>query len=121
MSMIEKRLNPLNGNSPQARPIISIVIWIGLLALAGVFASPSPLVVLAAGLASILIVISLWPPGELPILLLPILVQFSAVSLKPMLTAFTDASLQELSDYDGDLQPAALFSLAALVGLSFGL
>jgi len=97
------------------------MIGLGALTLVGMLASPSPLVVLASGIVSIFIVISVWRPGELPILLLPVCVQFNAVALKPISTAFTNSPLDDLADFDANLEPAALLGLAGVAALVFGL
>jgi hypothetical protein len=102
------------------RPL-PIVVGLVLLALVGVAASPSPFVVLASGIASILLFLLMWRPGQPPILLIPILIQFTQVALKPAMTVTIDSSLQDLADFDIDLEPAALFGLAGIVALAFGL
>jgi hypothetical protein len=104
-----------------AHPIRPVAIGIGALTLAGMFASSSPLVVLASGSVAVLTLVLLWRPGELPILLLPAFYQFVQIALKPIMTAFTGTSLQDLSDFDANLEPAALFGLAALTALAVGL
>jgi hypothetical protein len=83
--------------------------------------SSSPLIVLVFGTALILIVGLLWRPGELPVLLLPVLIQFTEVALKPVTAALTDVPLQDLSEFGSNLQPAGLFGLAGVIALVLGL
>ena len=108
------------GNLSAARPIKPIAIAIGALTLAGVVASPSPLVVLASGSVAVLILVLLWRPNELPILLVPAFYQFTAIALKPIMTAFTGTSLQDFSDFDANLEPAALFGSRCAHGACAG-
>ncbi len=102
-------------------PPNSVAIGIGFLTFFGVTTSLSPLVVLTSGLAALFIFAVLWRPGELPILLVPVLLQFTAVALKPIMTAFTGGALQDLAEFDASLEPAALFALAGISALAFGL
>jgi hypothetical protein len=101
-----------------AKPVVSGVV---ALMLVGVIASPSPLVVLASCIVAICILICLWRPGQPPILLLPAFYQFMQVALKPYMTVFSGSSLQDLADFGENLEPAALFSLAAIAVLALGL
>lgn len=122
MLQVDRAANQTGGSAPGFDPARrAVTICLGALTLVGVWASPSPLAVLASGIASICLVISLWRPGELPVLLLPLYVQFSAVALKPITTAFTNTPLEDLADFDANLVPAALFGLAGLAALAFGL
>jgi hypothetical protein len=98
-----------------------VAIGLGAVTLVGVCTSPSPLVVLTSGIVSILILISVWRPSELPILLVPIYVQFSQVALKPITTAITNKPLQDLADFNANLEPAALLGLAGVAALVSGL
>jgi hypothetical protein len=127
------RLSPSNGLTmlqfdrktvrivPAAHRSWPVLIALGLLTLVGLTTSPSPLVVLASGIVSILVVLLLWRPGQPPLLLIPVLLQFTQVALKPLMTATFDRSLQDLADFDVDLEPAALFGLAGIAALAFGL
>jgi hypothetical protein len=83
--------------------------------------SSSPLIVLVFGTALILIVGLLWRLGEPPVLLLPVLIQFTEVALKPVTAALTDTPLQDLAESGANLQPAGLFGLAGLIALVLGL
>jgi hypothetical protein len=102
-------------------PAWPVMIGLGGATLLGVIASPSPLVVLASGIVAILIVGLLWRPGHPPLLLVPVLLQFLQVALKPAMTAYFGRPLWDLSDFDLDLEPAALFGLAAIGVLALGL
>lgn len=103
------------------RPAWPVMIGLGGATLLGVMTSPSPLVVFASGIVAILIVGLLWRPGEPPLLLVPVLLQFLQVALKPALTAYFDSPLSDLSDFDLDLEPAALLGLAGIAALALGL
>jgi hypothetical protein len=98
-----------------------VMIGLGAATLLGVMASPSPFVVLACGVAAILVVGLLWRPGEPPLLLIPVLLQLLQVALKPAITGYIDRPLQDLSDFGLDLEPAALFGLVGIAALAFGL
>jgi hypothetical protein len=106
---------------PVAHRSLQVPVGIGLLTCIGLMASPSPLVVLAVGIVIILVVLLLWRPHEPPLLLVPVLLQFMQVALKPVMTTIGDDSLQELADFDVDLEPAALFGLAGVALFAFGL
>jgi hypothetical protein len=97
------------------------VIGLGVLTLAGVMASSSPLVVLACGIVLILAIVLLWRPGQFPILLVPVSLQFIAVALKPITTAFTNSSLNDLAEFNISLEPAAFFGLSGIAALALGL
>ena len=102
-------------------PAISIAVGIGVLTWAGVMVSPSPLVVLVSGAFALLAILCLWRSDEPPILLVPIFMQFVAISTKPITTAITGVPLQDISDFDNNLEPAVLFALAALAALVLAL
>ena len=122
MLQVDKNIDQAMRNAPAPHAIAPILIGLGTLTLVGAWESPSPLVVLASGIVCILILVLLWRPGELPILLLvPVFLQFTEVALKPITTAFTGTSLQDLADFDANLEPAALFGLTGVAALAFGL
>jgi hypothetical protein len=106
---------------PAPHPAWPALIGLGMLTAWGMMESPSPIVVLAAGTVAILILVLLWRPGEPPILLVPVFLQFSQVALKPLMTASGNSSLEELADFDVDLQSAALFGLGGIAALAVGL
>jgi hypothetical protein len=108
----------VSGSSAVRRPV---AIGLGAVTLVGLYTSPSPLVVLVSGIVSILILILAWRPNEFPILLVPIYVQFSHVALKPITTAITNKPLQDLADFNVNLEPAALLGLAGVAALVSGL
>lgn len=83
--------------------------------------SPAPIPVLAAGAALAFLVLMLWPSSAPPILLLPAAYQWSVVVLKPYQSAIERVPLQSLSLFGGDLEGAALFSLAAICALAVGM
>jgi hypothetical protein len=101
-------------------PSISIAVGIGFLTLFGAMFSPSPLVILATGAVVLVAVLCLWRSNEPPILLVPIILQLIAISIKPITTAFTGTPLQEMSDFDNNLEPAVLFALASVAALVLG-
>jgi hypothetical protein len=106
---------------PATHPAWPVLIGLGGLTLLGVVTSASPLVVLASGIVAILVVALLWRPGQPPLLLVPVFLQFTQVALKPAMTASTAVSLQELAEFNIDLESAALFGLAGIAALAFGL
>lgn len=87
----------------------------------GAFVSPSPLAVFASGASLAAIFIILWDPNEPPILLFPMLYQWSMVATKPILTVFYQTTTNELADYGQDIESAAFFGLAAVALVSLGL
>jgi hypothetical protein len=106
---------------PAVHPAKPAVMALGVSTLVCVVVSPSPLAVLASGIVSIVMLILLWRQGTPPILLVPVFAQFAAVGLKPVMTAFTNRSLQDLADFSANLEPAAFFGLAGLTALVAGL
>jgi hypothetical protein len=102
-------------------PVKPVMAGIGVLTVAAVTASSSPLIVLISGGVCIFIFALLWRVDEPPILLIPAVAQFVAIALKPLTTAFTNGSLQDLSEFGGELEPAALFGLAGIAVLVLGL
>src|SRR6516225_8885883 len=97
------------------------MIGLGFWTLVGMLVSSSPLTLLVFGTALILIIGLLWRPDEPPVLLLPVLIQFTEVALKPVTAALTDTPLQDLSEFGSNLQPAGLFGLAGVIALMVGL
>jgi hypothetical protein len=95
-------------------------IGLGTLTAVGASVTSSPLVVLASGIVFIFILALLWRPGEHPILLVPALLQFIEIALKPLATAITGTSLQDFAEFDANLEPAALFGLVGLAALVLG-
>jgi hypothetical protein len=121
MLQADSRTNKPIRKIPAAHPGRPVMTGLGALTILGVLLSPSPLVVLASGIVSIFLLAVLWRPGELPILLVPAYLQFIAVAMKPVTTAFTGTTLQDLADFDAALEPAALFGLAGIAVLVLGL
>ncbi len=111
----------LANKSSGSFPMGPVVLAIGAAMAVGVVVSPSPLVLFVSGIVAIVAILLLWQANDPPILLVPVLLQFAAVAVKPIMTAFTGSSLQDLADFDALLEPAALFGFAGIVALVIGL
>jgi hypothetical protein len=83
--------------------------------------SPSPVAVSLSGLTLILIIALLWRVGEPPILLLPVVFQWSEVATLPLMTIWKQESLNNLAVLGGDLETSAAYGLAAISALAMGL
>jgi hypothetical protein len=92
-----------------------------LFSVVGVLASPAPLAILASGLCLGLIIRLLWNADEPPILLLPALFQWSEVSTPGVSTLWKRVPLNDLSNYNLDLTPVAIYGLVAVAMLTIGL
>ncbi|MDB5451907.1 MAG: hypothetical protein JWO33_485 [Caulobacteraceae bacterium] len=78
-------------------------------------------VLFGSGLVLALIFLLLWQENEPPLLLLPALFQWSAVSTKPLMSLFMKTSINALSEYDNDIVPGAVLGLCAVAALTIGL
>lgn len=83
--------------------------------------SPSPGVVLAAGGSLAALFLLLWRSGEPPILMFPLLYQWSVVAVKPYLSAFRQTPINELAQFGGNLEHAAYFAFTAIVCIAIGI
>lgn len=103
--------------------ITKVIISAMVMILSGVAAvlSPSPLPIFAAGAVLVLLIALLWPNDGPPILLMPVVYQWSVVSVKPYETAFENLPLHALASFGGDIERAALFSLIAISALALGM
>jgi hypothetical protein len=84
-------------------------------------ASGSPMLVLASGFALSVTVLLLWRPGQVPVLLLPAVYQWSQVAVRPIQSAISGVAASSFSTYGETLDGAALFGLAAIVSLAVGM
>ncbi|MEM9938479.1 MAG: hypothetical protein AAF768_06495 [Pseudomonadota bacterium] len=83
--------------------------------------SPSPFVVIIcfASLAGSFLL--LWSPKDLPILLLPICLQWLAVSIKPIQTFVLDTEIDLLTERGAPLESAAIFGFLGLFCMAIGM
>lgn len=91
------------------------------LTLIGVLFSQSPGPIAASAAALIAIVAMLWREDVPPILLLPVLYQWSEVAILPIATIWYGVPLSDLSQWNSDWDAAAYFGLAGVVALGLGL
>lgn len=92
-----------------------------LIATVAAVLSAAPVVVAASGLSLAAIIAMLWRADEPPILLLPPLFQWSEVALPAISTIWLGTSLDEMSRFGVDLEPAAFYGLASVTVLAVGL
>ena len=103
---------------PLAQAALLLALFIGLPAS---LLSTAPLTVAASWLCLVFIIKLLWTQDEPPILLLPALFQWSEVATIPLSTIWKQVPLNQLSDNNADLEPSAMFGLAAVAFLAVGL
>jgi len=115
MLQVDKNFDQISAPS-----VATVFVAVGMLTVVGALVSPAPGVVLTSGIVLSFTVVWLWRPGAPPILLVPILLQFIEVALKPM-ASISGNSLQDLSEFGANLEPAALFGLVAMAALALGL
>jgi hypothetical protein len=83
--------------------------------------SSIPLLLLGCGACLIFAVLLLWTGEEPPILLLPILFQWSEVAILPYSTSWLNVPLASLSENGADLSASAAFGLMAISCLAVGM
>jgi hypothetical protein len=83
--------------------------------------SPSPIAVGLSGVTLVSIIALLWREGEPPILLLPVLFQWSEVAIYPLSTIWRQVPLNELSPRGADLELSAAYGFAGITALAIGL
>jgi hypothetical protein len=103
---------------PLAR--IALISSIGITGVLAVF-STAPLVVALSGACLFAMIFLLWRGDEPPILLLPVLFQWSEVALVPISTVWKQVPLNSLSTYGADLQESAIYGLIGVLLLAVGL
>jgi len=115
-------------NSASARPglrlppiataiVASVLVLTPLLAMA----SLSPVAVGLSGAALVLIIALLWRADEPPILLVPVLFQWSEVATLPIATVWRQVPLDSMSYLEGNLEVSAAYGLAGVTALAVGL
>lgn len=87
----------------------------------GALASPEPLVVVACGFVPVILIALLWRRDEPPLLLVPLLFQWSEVAILPISSIWQGKTLNELAEYGADLHDAAYFGLAAITAMAIGM
>jgi hypothetical protein len=92
-----------------------------LLTFIGSLASPEHLLVLCVGLTFAAGLLLLWPATDSPLLLMPFILQWLQVSLKPIETALTGQPLQDFSEFGEALLPGAWLGIAGIAALGFGM
>lgn len=95
----------------------AVVVIIGF----GTVASPSPIVVGLSGLTLVLIIALLWRASEPPILLLPVLFQWSEVAIQPLSTIWKQIPLDEMTRAGAHLELSAAYGFAGITSLAIGL
>lgn len=83
--------------------------------------SPSPVAVGLSSVALVIIIALLWRADEPPILLLPVLFQWTEVAAYPLATIWKQVPINDLSALEGDLEFSALFGFAGVISLALGL
>lgn len=83
--------------------------------------SPNSLLVLATGGVLAGSILLLWTPRDVPVLLLPVGMQWLSVAIKPIQTAVFGVELNDLPRIGADLEPAAWFALAGIAALAVGM
>lgn len=104
---------------PAAATAVMIVVAICTPFLA--IASPSLMPVALSGLVLIIIIALLWRAQEPPILLLPVLFQWSEVAAYPLATIWKQIPLNSMSTYGADLDTSAAYGFAGVTALALGL
>ncbi len=98
------------------------VRWLAIMLIILGFAfSKSPMTVLASSTSLIIVVLLLWRNDFPPILLLPVLFQWSEVAIMPISTIWNGLSIDEISNFNANMEPAAYLGLAGIVSLAFGM
>lgn len=82
---------------------------------------PHPMLGLATGATLMLGLRLLWPDGGTPVLLLPFLLQWLQVSVKPIQSAISRVDINLLAERGANLQASAWFGLLGLTALAIGL
>lgn len=120
--MVERSAGGYVPNGLQPNANVSALAAGGLLIASGLLFSLTPGPVIASGLALIVISHLLWTPERPPILLLPVLFQWSEVAAWPVATLWNGKSLNEMSlSGSADLEASAYFGFLGVVALSLGL
>lgn len=82
--------------------------------------SPSSMSVALTGLSLVLVIALLWRADEPPILLLPVLFQWSEVAAPPLSTIWKQLPLNQMSYYGADLETSAAYGFAGVTALALG-
>jgi hypothetical protein len=107
-----------SGRPPSAIAfILAVVLFTGL----GMLSSSVPILLLCCGACLIFVTLLLWTGDEPPILLLPILFQWSEVAILPYSTSWLHVPLAELSPYGADLHMSAIYGLLGVAGIAIGM
>lgn len=107
-----------SGRPPSATAfVLAVVLFTGL----GMLYSSVPILLLGCGACLIFVTLLLWTGDEPPILLLPILFQWSEVAILPYSTSWLHLPLAELSPYGADLNMSAVYGLLGVAGMAIGM
>lgn len=102
---------------PNSPILVGLIGFILLLAVV----SSVPLALLLTALSLWLAVVLLWPPGTLPLFLMPVGFQWLQGTLKSMHAGLTGRDLLDLSEFAVDLEPASMLAAAAIIALTVGM
>src|SRR5262245_700025 len=106
---------------PAAKAAMTVVV-VGTPILAVI--SPSPVAVFLSGLSLVIIIALLWREDEPPILLLPVLFQWSEVAAFPLATIWKQVPLNDMlmvGRFGADLDTSAAYGFAGVTALAMGL
>lgn len=106
------------GRPPAAN---ALMITIAFLTGIGMLSSSVPTLLLGCAICLIFVTLLLWTGDEPPILLLPILFQWSEVAILPYSTSWLHVPLAELSPYAADLNMSAIYGLLGVTGMAIGM
>lgn len=102
-------------------PNSPFLVLVAIVCLVLAAASSAPLTLVLAGIGLWLAVVLLWPPGTLPLCLMPVGFQWLQANLKPIQAALTGRDLMEVSEFGVDLDGASLLAATAIIALAIGM
>lgn len=112
------RVLPRQDRPPVANVLIlAVALFTGI----GMLTSTVPLLLLGCGACLIFVILLLWTGSEPPILLLPILFQWSEVAIVPISTSWLNVPLSELSQYGADMNQSAIYGLLGISAVAIGI
>lgn len=107
-----------SGRPPAANALLLVIT---LMTGIGMFFSSVPILLAGCGLCLILVVLLLWTEADPPILLLPVLFQWSEVAILPYSTSWLQLPLNALSENGADLNASAILGLIGVFSLAVGM
>ncbi len=107
-----------SGRPPAANGLmLAIAFFTGI----GALSSSVPTLLFGCAICLIFVTLLLWTSDEPPILLLPILFQWSEVAILPYSTSWLHVPLAELSPYGADLNMSAIYGLLGVTAMAIGM